>query len=201
MKQFLFTFAAAILLVSSVLLAGCSSTPSAVDSSSKMSDEFKDAPEWVVKEGSSIEGALAAVGSSKIGDAGIGFARTNAKTMARDELARQMELKVKTLVKNFTQEIGVKEDQTVDRVSVQVSKQVAKQTLSGARPQNSWISPSDTVYSLVALDHDSVKSYIKESVETSLKNEKALWQKFQADKGWEELDKEIEKEFDEYKSD
>lgn len=198
MKQLITTFA--VILIGGLFLTGCSSTPSAVDDSSKWSEEFKNAPEWVVTEGSNIEGALAAVGSSKIGDAGIGHARTNAKSMARNELARQIELITKTMVKNFTQEIGAGEDQTVDRVSVQVSKQVAKQTLSGARPQNSWISPSDTVYSLVALDQDSVKQYIKESMKTSMKKEEALWQKFQAEKGWEELDKEIEKEFNEYKS-
>ncbi|MFW6099757.1 MAG: LPP20 family lipoprotein [Bacteroidota bacterium] len=199
MKQFLTTLAA--LLTCVLLLAACSSTPSTVDESSDMSGEFENAPEWVLSEGSNIEGSLAAVGSSKIGKAGVGSARRNAIAQGRNELASQVEVKVKTMVKNFTQEIGVGDDQTVDRVSVQASKQVAKKVLNGAQPQAFWQSPSNTIYELVVLDPESLKQYIKDSVDTSFKREEALWQKYQAEKAWEELDKEAEKEFDEYKSD
>ncbi|MGM0452282.1 MAG: LPP20 family lipoprotein [Thermodesulfobacteriota bacterium] len=198
MKQSLTTIA--IVLLGIFFIAGCSSSPSAVDGSSDMSKEFEDAPEWVLNGGSNIEGGLAGVGSAKIGQAGVGFARTEAMAMARDELARQIEVKVKNLTKNFTQQIGVGDDQTVDKVAVQVSKQVTRQSISGSRQEASWISPSSTLYMLVTVDPESVQKYVKDSVQTSMKNEKALWQKFQAKKGFEDLDEEIQKEFGEYTS-
>ena len=156
-------------------------------------NEFANAPRWVLNP--EMEGGLAAVGSAKIGKAGIQFARTEALANARDELARQLQVKVKNMVKNFTQQIGVGDEQTVDKVSVQVSKQVTSTVLQGSKQKDMWISPSGELYVLVVLDPAAVKQAVKESTLSSLKNERALWQKFQAKKAYEELDKEIEKEF------
>ena len=172
------------------MIAGCSTTPKAVPDSS----ELADAPSWVLDGGGSIEGGSAAVGSARIGNAGMNFARTEALANARDELARQLSLKVKNMVKNFTQTTGIGDDETVDKVSSQVSKQVANQTLNGSKQKDTWISPSSNLYVLVVIDSSSLKNAIKNSVKTSFKNEQALWQQFQAKKGHDELDKEIEKE-------
>jgi len=150
--------------------------------------------------GGSMEGGMAAVGSAKIGNAGMNFARTEALANGRDELARQMSVKVKNMVKNFTQSTGIGDDETVDKVSSQVSKQVANQTLNGSRQKDSWISPSSTLYVLVAVDPAIVKESIKNAVQTSFKNEQALWQQFQAKKAYDELDKEIDKEFGDFKT-
>jgi len=156
-------------------------------------NEFANAPKWVLNP--EMEGGLSAVGSAKIGKAGIQFARTEALANARDELARILTVKVKNMVKNFTQQIGVGDEQTVDKVSVQVSKQVTSTVLQGSRQKDMWISPSGELYVLVVLDPASVKNAIKQATLSSLKNERALWQQFQAKKAYEELDREIEKEF------
>ncbi len=156
-------------------------------------NEFANAPKWVLSP--EMEGGLAAVGSAKIGKAGIQFARTEALANARDELARILTVKVKNMVKNFTQQIGVGDEQTVDKVSAQVSKQVTSTVLQGSRQKDMWISPSGELYVLVVLDPASVKEAVKQATLSSFKNERALWQQFQAKKAYEELDKEIEKEF------
>jgi ribosomal protein S20 len=106
-----------------------------------------------------------------------------------------IELRVKNMVKNFMQVTGVGDAETVDRVSVQVSKQVAYQTIRGSRQQNIWMSPCNELYVLVGVDPKMVKDFIKTQVETSLRNEQALWQLYQAKKAYQELDKEIDKEF------
>jgi len=160
---------------------------------SKWASELANAPEWVLNP--QREGGLSAVGSAKIGPAGIQFARTEALADARNELARQINVKVKNMVKNFTQVIGAGDQQTVDKVSVHVSKQVTAQTLNGSKQADMWISPSGTLYVLVVLDPASVQEAVKEATLTSFKNEKALWQKFQAKKAHEELEREIQKEF------
>jgi hypothetical protein len=104
-------------------------------------------------------------------------------------------VKVKNMVKNFTQQIGVGDEQTVDKVSAQVSKQVTYQVLNGSRQKDMWISPSGELYVLVVLDPESVKDVVKRETISSFKNDRALWQQFQAKKAYEELEKEIEKEF------
>jgi len=184
-----------VLILSFVIFGGCASNPSKVEEPT-LKDEFANAPKWVLN--TSAEGVLSAVGSAKMSKAGMQFTRTKAMANGRDELARIMSVKVKNLVKNFTQTTGISDDETVDTVSSQVSKQVANQTLAGSRQKDLWISPSGELFVLVVLDPATVAEAIKESIKTGYKNEKALWQQFQAKKAFEELDEEIEKEFGEF---
>jgi len=155
---------------------------------------LRGAPAWVLNPeagGSKV----ASVGSARLGKAGLQFARTEALSNARDELARMIEIRVKNMVKNFMQVTGVGDAETVDRVSVQVSKQVAYQTIRGSKQVALWRSPCNELFVLVSVDPKMVKDFIKAQVETSLRNEQALWQLYQAKKAYQELDKEIEKEF------
>ncbi len=179
-----------------VFLAGCGGGSGKI-ANKEMANEFKDAPAWVL--GGGVEGGNSAVGSARIGNAGMNFYRTEAMSQARSELARQLSLKVKDLVKNFQQVTGIGDDETVDKVSSQVSKQVASQVLTGSKQKDMWVAPSKELYVLVVIDPDVLKNSVKDSVQTSYKNEKALWQQFQSKKAHEELDKEIEKEFGDFK--
>ena len=192
MKRILFSIVA--LALSSMLFTACQTTDKVA--SKELQEEFANAPKWVFDP--SMEGGLSAVGSAKMSKAGMQFTRTEALAAARDELARQMTVKVKNMVKNFTQSTGIGDDEVVDRVSAQVSKQVSKQTLTGSKQKDLWISPSSELFVLVVLDPASVGEAVKESVKTSYKNERALWQQFQGKKAQEELDAEIEKEFGDY---
>jgi hypothetical protein len=173
------------------MIAGCGGSKETAPTG--MGDEFANAPEWVLNP--VVEGKLAAVGSAKIGAAGLQFARTEAAANGRDELARTISVKVNNLVKNFTQVTGVGDDQTAEKVSVQVSKQVASQVLNGSTQRGLWKSPSNELFMLMVLDSEAVKNAVKNNVQTSYKNDKALWQQFQAQKANQELDKEVEKAF------
>ncbi len=192
MKKVLYSIV--VFAVSSMVLFGCA-TPREKEANA-LQGELADAPKWVLDP--TMEGGLSAVGSAKIGKAGMQFSKTKAMANGRDELARIMSIKVKNMVKNFTQSTGIGDDETVDTVSSQVSKQVTNQTLTGSRQKDLWISPGQELFVLVVLDPATVAEAVKESVQTSYKNEKALWQQFQAKKAHEELDKEIEKEFGEF---
>lgn len=159
---------------------------------------LEGAPSWVINP--SMEGGLTGLGSARIGAAGMQFARTEAIATARDEIARTISVKVKNMFKNFTQSTGVGDEETVDRVAVNVSKQVANQTLSGTVAKQAWISPCKEFYTLVVLDPENVQNAVEQNAVSSFKNEKALWQQFQAKKAHDELEKEIEKEFGNYKN-
>jgi len=177
-----------------VVFAGCAKKepeqPPKVQNAA-LQQEFANAPSWVLNPQSA--GTLVAVGSAKIGPAGMQFAREEALAAARDELARQMSVRVKNMTKRFMQVTGVGDAQTVDRVSATVSKQVANQVLSGSRQKDMWISPSGELYILVELDPAFAKQTVANAIRTSMTKE-ALWQQFQAKKAFDELQAEIEQE-------
>lgn len=187
-----------VLVVCAVLTISCGTTKKEIRiEEPKLAKEFAHAPKWVLDP--SVEKGLVAVGSAKIGKAGMQFARTEAMANARDELARMLSVKVKNMVKNFAQVTGIGDDETVDRVSSQVSKQVTSEVLTGSRQKDLWISPNGDVYMLVGIDPTIVKEMVKENVRTSYKNDEALWQLFQAKQSNEELERAVEKEFGQFK--
>ena len=98
------------------------------------------------------------------------------------------------MIKNFAQSTGVGDEQTFEKMSQQVSKQVASQTLSGSKQKAIWLNPqTGELFVHVVLDPESVKEAAKSATMTSLKNEKALWQQFQAKKADAALDAEVDK--------
>ncbi len=180
---------ATVLMLSSFLLVGCGGDK----------EPESNLPDWV--DNPSLEGGISASGSAKIGAAGRNFAKTEASAQARDEIARQLGVKVKNMVKNFVQVSGVGDDQAVDKATSQVSKQVTSQLLNGSKITRVFVdntSKPKELYVLVVLDPASIanaKAAMKAAVKTSFKNDRALWQQFQAKRADQDLDKEIEKEF------
>jgi len=182
-----------IIVITSLMIIGCVTTRP--PQTSQGYSDLNGAPKWVTAPG--MEGGFSAVGSDKIGAAGVNFAKTNAVAFARDELARSMQVKVKNFVKNFVNVTGVGSNETVDRVSTQTSKQVASQVLNGSQHRDTWVSPSGVLYALVVIESQKLKKSVKEASLSSFKKEDALWQRFQADQSFKELDKEVDKLFSE----
>jgi LPP20 lipoprotein len=178
-----------------LLMSGCAQKTESVvaqGAPAQISLEFDGAPAWVMDP--TVEGAMCALGSAKIGPAGIGFATTEATGNGRDDLARQIQTNVSNMLKNFTQQTGVGDQAAVDKVVSNVSKQLAKQDLSGSKASKKWISKTGTLWVLVVMqDPSKTSAAIKETVKTSLKNDEALWQQFQAKKAQDELDASLDK--------
>jgi len=182
-----------ILIVSllAFILAGCGGKQ---EQPKTLADPcFVGAPSWVLNP--AVEGALAAVGSAAKSAAGMQFTRDAAMANARSELARMIDVKVNTMMKDFTQVTGVGDAQTVDKVTSSVSKQIASQSLQGTSQKEIWMSPCGELYVLVVLNPSKVADLTKQQVTSSLKNDAALWQQFQAQKAQDELDAAINKEF------
>ena len=154
----------------------------------------EQAPQWVCNGGANMEGGVFAVGSASKSPLGIGFQRNEAIAQARNELARQLQVKVKNMLKNYMSSTGIGDNQTAERVSTQVSKQVTAGVLQGSKLLKFWQAKDGTVYVLVGMK-GSLKDLVKKSVKTTLKNDPALWQEFKAKKAQEELDAAVEKEF------
>lgn len=192
-KKSMVMFGVSVLSV--MVFAGCASSPKEATKVQEplMANELANAPKWVLNP--SLEGGMSGVGSARVGKAGMQFARDEAMANARDAIAQTMSLKIKNMMKKFTETTGVGDAETVDKVSSKVSRQVANETIVGSKQKDTWISPSGEMYVLVVVDATMAKDSVKNAVQTSLRNEQALWQQFQAKKANEELDKEIDKEF------
>lgn len=173
------------------LFVGCAGTNPNV-SSSNTNHELKDAPKWVMNP--FVKGYITELGSaSKNAGNDFSFQREEAMANARDNLAKQISTKTSNMFKSFKAATGSGTSATFDKSSETVSKQIASQTLSGSRVQDTWISNSGTLYILMVLDTKAVENMMEESVKTSFKNDKALYQKFFASKAQGELTSELEK--------
>jgi len=148
------------------------------------------APEWVC--GAPVNGVdLSAVGYADKSAAGPNFMKQMAATAARVELAQTMKVEVQNMVKQFAETTGAGDSETVDRVNTSVTKQITKETLVGSKIFRQMPTPSGGMVVLVGLDADTVNKLAEQALKTSMNNERALWQKFQAEKSFDELASEI----------
>lgn len=160
----------------------------------KVNGPMAQYPSWVMSPKTSD--GIAAVGSAKIGPAGMSFARQEAMAQARDELARQMQVKVNNMFKSYTSAVGLAGADGVDKVATNISKQIASETLVGSEQENSWISPEKELFLLVTISSESLKNGAKKAINNKVPttaNERALWQQFKSEQGQAALDAEIEK--------
>ena len=178
-----------------LILSGCASTPPpqvVADCTFPDSPEVA-APDWVC--GMPVVGIeVSAVGSFRKIGAGNQFQKTQATAAARNQLASQMKVHVKRLVKNYAETTGVGDDETVDAVSSDVSKQITNETLHSTKVFKIRVNPKTKVmYVLVGMDPTSAASNAQAALKTSYKNNQAMWQRLVAQKAHNELDAEIEK--------
>jgi len=150
------------------------------------------APGWVCDEPvKSLE--VSAVGSAAKSGAGHDFMKTMASTAARVQLAQNMKVQVRNMVKQYIETTGSADSETVDKVMTSVTKQITNETLVGTKIYKTRTSPNGNLYVLVGMDAASVQQATQKAVKTSMKNERALWQQFKAQKTQDELAAEISK--------
>ncbi|WP_419812680.1 LPP20 family lipoprotein [Bacterioplanoides sp.] len=148
------------------------------------------APEWVC--GAPVAGVdLSAVGYADKSGAGPNFMKQMAATAARVELAQTMKVEVQNMIKQYAETTGAGDSETVDRVNTSVTKQITKETLVGSKIFRQMPTPSGGMVVLVGLDADTLNQLAEQALKTSMNNERALWQKFQAEKSFDELASEI----------
>jgi hypothetical protein len=138
---------------------------------------------------------ICGVGSAG-GSRNASLMRSTATARARTELARSLQVKVKAMLKDYQatttggQDFGTAaaDEQHI----VDVSKQITDMSLSGTEVEDTWISQSGTFYALVAMDVDKFKNAVSKMNNLSESVRKAVEDR--AQKSFEELDEEIDKE-------
>ena len=149
-----------------------------------------DAPKWACGIVNGYDEMFTATGTAPMSKAGAGFSRKSAMADGRSNLSQQIETEVKSKITQYAGTTGIGASETVDTATTQVSKQVAHVTLTGSKQLAYWQHPeTNDIYVLMGVTKDSVNNATDEAVHSSLGNQNALWQQFQAEnalKGLEE---------------
>ena len=176
-------------------LAACGSTPPAKP---KVADcvfpgTQDAAPGWICDE--PVEGVeVSAVGVAEPSQAGEGFMKQMAQTDARVQLAQRVKVHIANMVKQYAETTGAGKDETVDKVNTSVTKQITDQDLVGTKIYKSRVGTNGKMYVLVGIDAASAAKITEAAVKTSMNNDRALWQKFQAGKAQDEMAADIAKQ-------
>jgi len=150
------------------------------------------APGWICDQPvKDVE--VSAVGSAQKSGAGHDFMKQMASTSARVQLAQNMQVQVRNMVKQYIETTGAADSETVDKVMTSVTKQITNESLIGTKIYKTRVSPTGSLYVLVGMDEASVGKAAQKALKTSMGNERALWQQFKAQKSQDELAAEISK--------
>ncbi len=144
------------------------------------------APGWVCDEpmpGLEIQ----AVGTAEKSVAGLAYMKDIAKSAALGNLAEQFKVKVAKMVKKYIGTTGMGSEETVDAAASSTIKTLSSKTIQGARVYKTRTGPEGRLYVLVGLDANKTKILVENAVKTSMKNERALWQEFKAQKSQDEM--------------
>ena len=167
------------------LLGGCGQPDRYVN------PEFVGAPAWVQMP--KVDGKIAEMGSApKNAMNNFGFQRELAMANARTNLAKRLNVKVKSMFKTYSSQTSANSG-TFDMTAESVSKQITKQSLNGTTQEDAWTSKKGTFYVLMTIDTQSVAKLMEQNAATAYKNDQAAYMKFQAAKAQGELEKALEK--------
>ena len=180
-----------------LLLVGCAGSDTA---EKPIESEFTGAPDWVVQGCNAYWGVdssrtVCGVGSSG-GSRNISLMRTLAIARGRTEIARSLHTQVQAMLKDYQstttggRDYGFSADD--EQYVIDVSKQITDMSLSGTEMVDSWSSPNDTFYALVALDLDKFEDTVDRMDQLSEQVRRAVVDR--AEEAFAELDEAIERE-------
>jgi len=167
-----------------VFLAGCGGSGTDLSKTG-----MGDLPEWFVSV-PTAENYLYAVATEASKD--MQLAVEKATTTARAGIARQLETKLQSLQKQFTEEIGAGENSNLLTQFTTATKTVTNQSLTGATVKsNEVFKDGDTFRAYILVEYPIGEANLA-LVETLKKNNE-LYTRFRSSETFEELEKEIQK--------
>jgi ribosomal protein S20 len=187
-RSFLTVAALAVVAVT----AGCGKDVSTPDE--QIPSEFAGAPDWVLSGCNAYWGddggaRICGVGNAKF-TGNMSITRTKATSRARAEISRTLETKVKNMVKDYQEQVTDGETEMTAEQFSSTTVSLSKATLNGTQQQDTWISPSNELYVLVALDVTAFENSVREMDEMSDKLRTFI--ESRAKKSFAELDEEME---------
>ena len=186
-------FLGAAALAAVVATAGCGGKDT-TSLEEELPNEFAGAPGWVLQGCSAYWGddggaRICGVGNAKF-TGNMSITRTKASSRARTEISRTLETKVKNMVKDFQEQVTDGESEMTAEQFSSTTVSLSKATLNGTQLQQTWMSPSNELYVLVALDVAAFENSVREMDEMSDKLRTFI--ESRAKKSFQELDEEME---------
>ncbi len=186
----------ALSITISIVMSGCIATNQSAQKAQQPKKEiyvnpmFDGAPSWVMNP--RVKGKVVAVGSSNPNVANrFNFQKATATSRARVELSKMLETKILAKLTDWSNQTGSGKGQTFDSSIEQVSKDTTKSVLRGTMIEEIWVNKENVLYVLVSIGSEEVANALGKSL-SSFKNQKALYQKFLAEKAIGKLEKELE---------
>ena len=146
-----------------------------------------DIPGWVLQPP-----ALCAAGVQKF-RGNLGLAKSGAVAKARDELARQFQVKVQGMIKSYQAEGGTADGDFSEEDLTQVSRQLVDMSLSGTIAKKVKIGNGDPqqFYALVCADFGAMDKALNDMKQLGDKARAALKKRAKAE--FDDMDKQLEK--------
>lgn len=171
-----------LLGLTGLLLTACGSSKK-----QQKSQGFADEPKWAA---SPPDGC--GVGITKY-RGNRGMARSTSTSRARDDLARQLQVKVEGMIKDYQAQGTADGEGFNEERTTQVSRQIVSNTLLGTKVQATYVTETEKphYYSLVCLKPESIAGAFDKMDQLSMKQRKAL--KNRAEKEFNDLDDQLKK--------
>lgn len=150
-------------LVAAVSLAACGQpSPKTV-----LQAEIQDLPPWALgkcQETLKNKSALCASGSVQ-GMSSVSLARSAAEGRARTELARVLQVRVKSMLKDYQSAAqgGPDNETSTEQYIEDTSKQITDLTLSGSQVAETFVTETGTFWALVVLDVSAFKDSLQQA--------------------------------------
>ncbi len=182
----------ATLVVVSVALTSCGSTPKAAPADAPVvspiiGKEGFPMPAWVNAPPKAAD-TFFAVGYGKMTSKQNSIIRAEAD--AKDQIARWVGTSVKNALTNYTNESGSGANVQVLDFMENISKQVADQTLIGVERDDLWVDAEGGVYVLCSFPKANMNKGFEETVQSFQRNEAAAFADFKAREALDFLDAE-----------
>ena len=121
-----------------------------------------------------------------------------AKQQGRVGIAQQMETKVKSMIKQFNEEVGLGEDAEFLSQTTEVSKSVTSKVLNGSKARKvETVKESEIIYRSYVLMEMPIGSANTALME-AIKKQQNMYTRFRASQGFQELEGEVDK-YDQFK--
>ena len=121
-----------------------------------------------------------------------------AKQQGRVDIAQQMETKVKSMIKQFNEEVGLGEDAEFLSQTTEVSKLVTSKVLNGSKARKvETVKESEIIYRSYVLMEMPIGPANTALME-AIKKQQNMYTRFRASQGFQELEGEVDK-YDQFK--
>jgi hypothetical protein len=177
-----------VLLAIAVLSSGCGGKTASTGNSLGLPEWFQAVPE--------DPGYIFAVATSTSRD--LGMSVNKAKQQARVDIAQQMETKVKSMIKQFNEEVGLGEEAEFLSQTTEVSKSVTSKVLNGSKAKKvETVKEGEIIYRSYVLMEMPIGPANAALME-AIKKQQNMYTRFRASQGFQELEGEIDK-YDQFK--